>query len=204
VPFSSRDDHRWRLLSELEAGGAVSQRHLAQRLGIALGLANELVRDVVERGLVTLTRCHGARLEYRLTPAGVSHHARAQRAHLSTVVGHYCQARERIHARLSALADHAPTSERPLRIVFYDDGAGAADIGWLCLQGINLRLVGIVGETPGTSVYQMQVQSYDRLMGTSLGGEPFDRLVVMSFAPPHRIRTRLRRCSVPRGVTVWI
>jgi DNA-binding MarR family transcriptional regulator len=192
-----------RVLSELEAGGGVSQRLLARRLGIALGLANEVVRELVEQGLVSLRRKSGTRLEYRLTRAGTSHHARAMRAHLSSVVGDYCQARQRIQTRLASLAARAGAA-RPLRVVFYDDGCGAAEIGWLCLQGIELTLVGIVGEAAGRSVYQMDVQCCDRLEGMHLGGEPFDRLVVMSFAPPHRIRTRLRRCAVPRGVTVWI
>ena len=203
MPLSSRDDYCWRLLSELEAGGEVTQRSLAGRLAIALGLSNDLVRDLAERGLVTRTKCQGARVEYRLTRAGSSHHARALRAHLSGVVDQYRKARERIHGRLAAVAANGHKG-RPLRIVFYDDGGGAAEIGWLCLQGMKLQLVGVVGDNSGTSVYNMEVQPCDRLNGTSLGEEAFDRLVVMSFAPPHRIRTRLRRCAVPRGVTVWI
>lgn len=181
----------------------VTQRLLASRLGIALGLTNDLVRDLAERGLVTRTKCRGARVEYRLTRAGSSHQARALRAYLSGVVDQYRKAREQIHGRLAAVAANRQTG-RPVRIVFYDDGGGAAEIGWLCLQGKELQLVGVVGENPGTSVYNRQVEPLDRLSGTSLAGETFDRLVVMSFAPPHRIRTRLRRCAVPRGVTVWI
>jgi DNA-binding Lrp family transcriptional regulator len=200
MAISSRDDYRWRLLSALEGDSAVSQRTLAQKLGIALGLANELVRDLIDRGLVRPAKRPGSGLEYRLTRAGLSEHARAVRAQLSTGVQHYCEARARIQSRLSALAPDAACR----RVVFYDDGCGAAEIGWLCLQATDLQLVGIVGETPGTSVYRMEVQPCERLQGLSLAGETFDRLVVMSFAPQHRIRTRLRECCVPRGATVWI
>ena len=74
----------------------------------------------------------------------------------------------------------------------------------MCLHGTGLHLIGLVGERAVGSFDDLAVQCCDRLSGQELGGEPFDRLVVMSFGPVSAIRTRLRRCGVPRGVAFWI
>ncbi len=202
-PLSSRAVHEWRILNELQSGAGVSQRTLARRLGIALGLTNQLVRELVQKRLVHLAR-DGGRVQYRITRAGLRHQSRISRARMDDLVQAYGAARLRIQERLRALAAAGSERAEPRRVVFYDDGSGVAEIGWICLQRMGLRLVGVVGEPAGGSVCHLEVQPWERLHGRELGGEPFDRLVVMSFGPMATIRGRLRQCGVPRGVPFWI
>jgi DNA-binding MarR family transcriptional regulator len=196
--------HRWRILRELESGEAVSQRVLARRLGIALGLTNQLVRELVQQRYINCTRAATSRapMRYRLTRSGRTHQAHVTRARLHALVQAYGEARERIRARLCSLAaSWDGTADK--RVVFYEDGSGMSELGWIYLQGTGLHLVGIVGETLG-SICDIPIEPCARLRGQELGGQRFDRLVVMSFGPAEAIRARLRGCRVPRGVTFWI
>lgn len=193
---------QWRILSELESGGAVSQRALSRKLGIALGLTNQLVRELVERRWIDCSR-PGPGLQtaaYRLTPAGHRHHGRISRLRMSSLVEAYSEARHRIRERLRDLKAACPAS----RVAFYDDGAGMSEVGWVCLHGTGLQLVGLVGDRPGDVICGFEVQSWEQLHACQLAGESFDRLVVMSFAPPSPIRAQLRRRQVPAAATFWI
>jgi DNA-binding MarR family transcriptional regulator len=194
---------QWRILSELESGGAVSQRALARKLGIALGLTNQLVRELVERRWIDCSR-PGPGVQtpakYRLTSAGRRHQTHVSRLRMSSLVEGYSEARQRIRERLRELGAACPTS----RVAFYDDGAGVSEVGWVCLPGTGLELVGLVGERAGESVCGFEVHPWDQLHECRLAGEPFDRLVVMSFAPAPPIRAQLRRRQVPASATFWI
>jgi len=122
---------------------------------------------------------------------------------MSSLVEAYAEARNRIQERLAALATSWKCDAKDKRVVFFDDGSGISELGWICLHGTGLQLVGIVGESAG-SICDIPVHPCDRLQGQELAGERFDRLVVMSFEPATAIKARLRRCGVPRGVPFWI
>ena len=193
---------QWRILSELESGGAVSQRALARKLGIALGLTNQLVRELTDRRLISCSGSRGVPSKYQLTRAGRRHQAHVSRARMDDLVDGYRETRQRILERLRALAGSC-RGDAAKRVVFYDDGRGMSELGWICLHGTGLHLVGIVGDCAG-SLCNLPVQGWDRLRGQELAGEAFDRLVVMSFGPASAIRARLRQCGVPRGVPFWV
>lgn len=59
-------------ISEAESGESrLTQRELADRAGISLGMANILLRRLAERGWVKLTRLSSKSVRYALTPSGV-------------------------------------------------------------------------------------------------------------------------------------
>lgn len=198
---------QWRILSELESGGAVSQRALARKLGIALGLTNQLVRELVERRWIDCSRPapgFHTPAKYRLTPAGRRHQTHVSRLRMSSLVEGYSEARSRIRERLRELAAACATIRPASRVAFYDDGVAMSEVGWICLPGTGLELVGVVGDRAGESVCGFEVHPWDQLHECRLAGEPFDRLIVMSFAPAPPIRAQLRRRQVPASATFWI
>lgn len=181
----------------------MSQRALSRKLGIALGLTNQLVRELVERKWIDCSRpAPGLQTpaKYRLTSAGRRHQTHVSRLRMSSLVEAYSEARHRIRERLRDLGATCPAS----RVAFYDDGAGMSEVGWVCLPSTGLKLVGVVGERPGESICGFEVQSWEQLHECRLAGETFDRLVVMSFAPAPPIRAQLRRREVPASATFWI
>jgi DNA-binding MarR family transcriptional regulator len=190
------------ILLAIEANHAVSQRHLAQRLGIALGLTNLLLRRVVAKGWVKVVHIQRNRVRYLLTPAGLAAKARLTREYLQGTVRFYAEARERVRDRFRELSDELEVIGGPKRIVFF--GANEiAEIGYVSLQETDLQLIAVVDDVRTTPFFGVPVHSPDRLGPAALDGCPFDRLVVMSFAT-EGIARRLEQSGIPLERVFWI
>lgn len=66
------------LMAELEEGKPISQREIAGRLGIALGLVNSYLKTLVKKGYVQVKAYPRNRFAYLLTPQGF-----AEKSHLA-------------------------------------------------------------------------------------------------------------------------
>ena len=91
-----------RLLEEVDATPQVSQRHLARSLGIALGVANLLVRNLVKKGYIRTTRVGWKRWIYVLTPAGMTRKVQLTLGYVERFHDHYRRVRELLREDLSA------------------------------------------------------------------------------------------------------
>jgi DNA-binding MarR family transcriptional regulator len=190
------------ILLEIESNDGVSQRHLARRLGIALGLTNLLVRRIVAKGWVKVTHIHPNRVRYLLTRAGIAAKARLTREYLESSLLFYAEARERIRERFGELSAELDAAGPTKRIVFL--GAGEiAEIGYVSLQETDLQLVAVIDATRVKPFFGLPVQQPDPLAAASLGEQPFDRLVVMSFEKK-KTRAALDKLGVAPDRVFWI
>jgi hypothetical protein len=82
-----------RLLEEVENDPEVSQRHLAGRLGIALGVANLLLRSLAKKGYIRASQVGWKRWVYALTPTGFSRKVHLTLAYTERFLGHYRRVR---------------------------------------------------------------------------------------------------------------
>lgn len=80
------------ILNAIEARSDVTQRHLADRLGVALGLANSYLKRCVRKGLVKITQAPANRYLYYLTPQGFSEKSRLTGQYLSASFDFYRRA----------------------------------------------------------------------------------------------------------------
>jgi len=80
------------ILNAIEARSDVTQRHLADRLGVALGLANSYLKRCVRKGLVKITQAPANRYLYYLTPQGFSEKSRLTGQYLSASLDFYRRA----------------------------------------------------------------------------------------------------------------
>jgi len=73
------DEYRYKILKLIEANPEISQRELAQALGISLGKANFCLKALIDVGLLKVTnfRNHKNKLAYMylLTPSGIEEKA---------------------------------------------------------------------------------------------------------------------------------
>ena len=206
----SHDHHTRRILSQIEAGKKISQRSLAKELGIALGLTNLLIRRLVKKGWVKVINVKPNRVRYLITPAGIAEKARMTRSYLDTTLRLYTETRERIRRGLDELSASWPPEDQEAvgdggekRIVFY--GAGdVAEISYICLQGSDLKLVGVVDDSRTSPFFGIAVCAPDRLRSGDLDGQPFSRLVVMSFQQAEGIRAKLQALQFPPERVFWI
>jgi len=168
------------LLAAIDGDQVVSQRRLAHRLGIALGLTNLLLRRVIAKGWVKVVHVRRNRVRYLLTPIGIAAKARLTREYLEGTLQFYAEARERVNERFSELSSQLVTETGTKRIVFYGTGE-VAEIGYVSLQETDLQLVGVVDPARAKPFFGLPVHPPKELTPQSLNGCPFDRLVVMSF-----------------------
>ncbi|MEO8257208.1 MAG: hypothetical protein ABI868_07660 [Acidobacteriota bacterium] len=196
----AHEHHTRRLLDAFELEHSVSQRSLSRDLGIALGLTNLLIRRLVCNGWVRAIHVKPNRVCYVLTPAGLAEQIKMSRAYFESSVQFYRQTRDRIQQQFCALSNGWPGGAPGVakRIVFY--GAGeVAEIGYICLVETDLQLVGVVDPARTKPFVGLSVSSPDHLDGLALNGQPFERLVVMSFANPDALRAEVLDLRVPPG-----
>lgn len=82
------------LLSEISGDEQLSQRELAKRLGIALGLVNSYLKNLVSKGFVRVNNFPKNRYAYLVTPKGFAEKSRLAYQHLSYFSGLYTVARQ--------------------------------------------------------------------------------------------------------------
>ena len=74
------------LMSEIATEEPVSQRELARRLGIALGLVNSYLKNLVSKGFVRVKNFPRNRYAYLLTPKGFAEKSRLAYQHLKPIL----------------------------------------------------------------------------------------------------------------------
>jgi EPS-associated MarR family transcriptional regulator len=74
------NDHHYRILRELERDPQVSQRRLAEELGVSVGKINYCLKALIDRGLVKANNFRNSQNKraylYVLTPKGITEKAR--------------------------------------------------------------------------------------------------------------------------------
>ncbi|MBO22440.1 MAG: MarR family transcriptional regulator [Rhodospirillaceae bacterium] len=85
IPVGKADDAEITLgiLNAIHENERITQRTVAQDLGIALGLANSYLKRCVKKGLVKVSQAPANRYAYYLTPQGFSEKSRLTAEYLS-------------------------------------------------------------------------------------------------------------------------
>ncbi len=82
------------ILEAIDEGNDVTQRRMARRLDVALGLANSYLKRCVRKGLVKIQQVPANRYLYYLTPQGFAEKGRLTARYLSYSFSFYRQAGE--------------------------------------------------------------------------------------------------------------
>ncbi|MDO9521676.1 MAG: MarR family EPS-associated transcriptional regulator [Pseudohongiella sp.] len=87
------DDARYKILKRLETNPDISQRQLAEELGVSLGKVNFCLKALIEKGMIKARNFskseHKKGYLYVLTPAGIESKAALTRRFLSRKISEY-------------------------------------------------------------------------------------------------------------------
>ena len=120
------------------------------------------------------------------------------------MVTSYDQYTDRIRERFATLSRELPgDGPAAKRIVFYRAGE-VAEVGYICLHGTDLQLVGVVNDQGWERFFDIPVYDPALLHATLIDSSPFGRLVVMSFRKTDKIRTQLEALTIPPNQVFWI
>lgn len=156
------------LLSSVENNGAQSQRHLAEELGIALGLVNAYLKRCVKKGLLKVSEAPARRYAYYLTPQGFAEKSRLTVEYLSHSFSFFRRAKDECGQAFASAA------ARGCRRVVLAGKSDLAEIAILCAPENNIVIVGVVDAKahPGQMVNIPVVGSYDDIE------HPFDAVMI--------------------------
>ncbi|MES3006289.1 MAG: MarR family EPS-associated transcriptional regulator [Pseudomonadota bacterium] len=94
------DDARYRILKKLEANPDISQRQLAEELGVSLGKVNYCLQALIEKGLIKAKNFSKSqnrrRYLYKLTPSGIENKAALTKRFLIRKMAEFETLREEI------------------------------------------------------------------------------------------------------------
>ncbi len=79
VRFMLTDEYRYKILKKIEMNPEISQRELAEALGISLGKVNYCLKALIEKGIVKVTNFRNSKNKlaylYKITPIGIEEKA---------------------------------------------------------------------------------------------------------------------------------
>ncbi len=186
----SLDTHRaFLLLSEIEQEETLSQRELSSRLGIALGLVNSYLKNLVAKGYVRIRSFPKNRYGYLLTPQGLAEKSRLAYLHLSYFTNLYQTARQDYLALFRAL--HASG----IRRVCFCGVDEIAEIAYLSLREIGLDLLEVMDDQhAGESFFDKKVSPL--ITGSETTNQP---IVITSLKRGDDLADELLRRGVNRS-----
>lgn len=130
----------FQLLSEVADELPVSQRELAHRLGIALGLVNSYIKNFVAKGYIRIKNYPQNRYAYLLTPQGIAEKSRLAYQHLSYFTSLYTVARQDYLDLFRRLEDAG------VREVVFCGVDEVAEVAYLSLKETGLELLVVMDD----------------------------------------------------------
>lgn len=105
------DEYRYKILKLVESNPAISQRELAQQLGISLGKVNFCLKALIDKGLLKATNFRNNKNKlaymYLLTPSGIEEKASITLRFLKYKLQEY----ETLQAEIEELRRETKTAE---------------------------------------------------------------------------------------------
>ncbi len=179
------------ILTAISEGTPVTQRALAERLGVALGLTNLYLKRLATKGFIKITdfpRKPAARkrLRYMLTPRGVAEKTRLTYEYMGHSLNLYRRTRQTLRDALGHLAGAGLK-----RIALYGRGE-PVELAYLTLKELGLEPTGVFHKDAGGSFLGFPVQDVRVLLE-----QEFDGLVLATFDLPDGLMAELAALGLP-------
>ena len=179
------------ILKAIDEGTPITQRALAQRLGIALGLTNLYLKRLAKKGFIKIVEfprkpSARKRLRYLLTPRGIAEKTHLTYQHMTYALNLYRRTRETLRESLNRLPEAGVK-----RIALYGTDE-AAELAYLTLKEFGLEPIGVFGRMPGGQFLGFPVRNVADLLT-----EEYDRIVVATFEFPEPYLHELIALGLP-------
>jgi DNA-binding MarR family transcriptional regulator len=179
------------ILTAIEEGVPLTQRALAQRLGVALGLTNLYLKRLAGKGFIKIrefpVKPHaGKRLRYVLTPKGVGEKARLTYEYMGHSLNLFRRTRDNLREAMSHLGDNGMK-----RIALCGVGE-AAELAYLTLKEFGLEPVAVFAGEGGGRFLGLPIRPVSELPTADVDG-----IVIATFDKPDQHLAALGRMGIP-------
>ena len=187
--MDNQDLRTLKILEEIEKDKAPSQRYLAGKLNISLGLVNSFLKRLAQKGLFKITSIPKNRVKYILTPKGAAEKTRLTYKYIQYSFQFYKSARQKLRALFSSLSVSGTLS-----IVFYG-ASDLAEIAYISLKETPIQLVAVVDDNKAGDIFMdFVISSPNRLETIS-----FDKILITSIKEPEKALEKILQKGISRS-----
>lgn len=134
------DDISYRLLDTFSKESEVSQRALADRLGIALGLVNAYIKRLYKKGYIKIKFLPRNRIKYMLTPQGIAERTKLTYKFMHFSILYFKDIRQKIENTYTSMVSSGIQT-----VLIWGDGE-LAELCYISTRGFPLKIIGAVGK----------------------------------------------------------
>ena len=175
------------LLSELDRDGGATQRTLAIKLGIALGLTNLYLKRLARKGSIKITAIPHIRTRYLLTAQGLAEKSRLTNQYMQYSLSYYRDMRGRLKEMLTSFNGMSGQ-----RVAIYGTNE-LAELAYLSLREMSIDCVGFIDGSSRESFLSCPVASPE-----GIAGWQFDRVLIADLEHSAACEEQLVQSGVPR------
>ena len=176
------------ILDELSNNDSLTQRDLSSRLGIALGLVNSYMKNLIAKGYITVKTIPTKRYAYYLTPKGFAEKTRLTYDLLHDYTRIYREARTNLKKLFHEL------QQQGCRRIVFAGSDEVAEIAYITLQETSMELVAVVDDAAADSRF------FNRTVGKveSLRDLTYDIVLVSTYLKRNELYKQLLDLGVDR------
>jgi len=175
-----------RLLEAVHEDSRVTQRGMAKKLGIALGLANIYLKRMIHKGYIKCVNVQPNRISYLITPRGIAEKARLTYEFMDYSLHLYGEVRQHLRGTIQDCAAEGK------RVAIYGSGE-AAELAYLSLKESGMEPVAIFDQDGGREFLGMPV-----LPIAGHASVDYDLMIVATLDRSGQHAADLQRVGVPR------
>jgi len=160
-----------KILEEIDSDSTPSQRDLAGKLNVSLGLVNSFIKRLVHKGYFKVATIPRNRIKYILTPKGVAEKTRLTYQFVQYSFQFYKKSRKKLRDLFNELSAIGVQ-----QIIFYGV-SDFAEIAYISLQETNIQLTAVIDvATEGKKFFNLIAENpyklnsikYDRILITDI------------------------------------
>jgi DNA-binding MarR family transcriptional regulator len=183
-----QDIRSLQLLEEIENDYGPSQRDLARKLNISLGLVNSFLKRLATKGYVKITTIPRNRVRYILTPKGFAEKSRLTYEFIQYSFHFYKKAIIDLHRVVDEFR------KREVRRVIFVGANDLAEIASISLRGTDIEVIGVADdERAGEEFLGFRVKSIKDLRKAQ-----FDRVIITRVDSEDLVLKSLLQNEIPR------
>lgn len=192
--MDEKDIRTLKILEEIANDNAPSQRDLAVKLNISLGLVNSFIKRLANKGYFKITSVPKNRVKYILTPKGAAEKARLTYEYIQYSYRFYKKVRSKLKTILKDLEKKGVR-----KVAFYGSG-DFAEITFISLQETALKLLSVFdNKRVGGDFLGFEIESE-----SSLNSLDFDRLIITKIGLKEDLINEIVERGVDRKKIVFV
>ncbi len=178
-------------LLEIKENPSLSQRSLAHRLNISLGLTNSILQNLIHRGLIKVQKMTGRKILYLITPEGMANVSRLMYSRFQETLHYYHFTKDLLTAYLMKLYQQGEET-----INIYGTGQ-LAEITYYAGISTPLRLNAIITDDPSKKIFLghgvLSLSDFIEKYSKALSEKSQKKLIIISTVNPDKLQQEIKK-----------